>query len=557
MKKVILATTLMTSALSISTQSEVFANETNANDIDVLSQSRKTVLKGKVVNVKSNDVLNVRKEANADSQLMFTLKNGEVVTVLSTESNGWHKIQKDSKTGYVNGRYISTYIETVSETATLTDAINLRRTASWSSDILFTIAKGEKVEVITKGEDWTKIKYNSTEGYAPTSYLDYGTSSGGSANTGNQTPSTPNTPNAPNNGIIETTMIATGKVVKVASNDVLNIRKEANGDSAKVGTLKASQTVSIIAKTSNNWYKVSVNGIEGYVNGNYIEILNSQPGTKYTTTDKVNLRNAKSWSSDSVILTIDKDKTVYVLEKDSDWAKVTYNNTVGYLPTNYIKEVKNEDTTVKPPSTSDKVGKIGTVSVSGSLNVRTGPSTSYSIVSKLYNGDTVLILDESSDGWYKVETMTGVIGWCGGSYIKNIKEGSLPSYGNTTEEKIQSVINVAKQQIGKPYEYGSTGPNSFDCSGLTSYAYKHGAGIILPRNSRDQATAGTYVSRNDLKPGDLVFFNTSGSGISHVGIYIGNDEMIHAPSSGKTIQTVKITASYWSSRYVTARRIIE
>lgn len=549
MKKVILATTVMTSAFAASTQTDVFASEPTVNTVYIANQSRKTVLKGKVVNVKSNDVLNVRKESNADSQLMFTLKNGEVVTVLNVESNGWYKIQKENQIGYVNGYYLNTYNETIIETATITGAINLRKTATWSGEILTVVPKGEKVEVLTKGNDWTKIIYKTFEGYAPSSYLSYGDSN----NQGSQTPSIPSTPG---NSVTETTYVATGKVVKVAANDTLNVRKEANGDSTIVGTLKPSQTVSILKKTSNNWYKVSCNGIEGYVNGAYIEIVNTQPGTAYLTVDKVNLRKEKSWSADSVMLTIDKSKTVYVLEKDSNWAKVSYNNQIGYLPLNYISIIKNENNTTQSPTTPEKTGKIGTISVSGSLNVRKGPDTDYDIVTKLYTGDIVLILEEASNGWFKVETMSGVTGWLNGSYVKNIKEGSLPSYGNTVEEKIQSVINVAKQQIGKPYKYGSTGPDSFDCSGLTMYAYKNGAGIILPRTSKEQATAGTYVSKNNLKPGDLIFFNTSGSGISHVGIYLGNDEMLHAPSSGKTIEITKITLSYWSSRYVTARRII-
>ena len=182
---------------------------------------------------------------------------------------------------------------------------------------------------------------------------------------------------------------------------------------------------------------------------------------------------------------------------------------------------------------------------------------SYSVISKVYSGDVILIKEVSSNGdWYKVETTTGVIGWCGSSYIKDIRNGKLPSYGLSSSEKINNVLKVAKEQLGKPYVFGSTGPDSFDCSGLAYYVFKNGAGITLPRNSKDQATVGTYVAKSDLKPGDLVFFNTSGSGISHLGIYIGNNEMIHAPRSGKNVEIVKITDSYWANRYVTARRVI-
>ena len=178
------------------------------------------------------------------------------------------------------------------------------------------------------------------------------------------------------------------------------------------------------------------------------------------------MRNTKSWSSTAVILTIEKNEAVDVLEKDSDWAKVSYSNKIGYVPVNYIKLVGN-DTGNQNPSVSDKVGKIGTVNTSN-LNIRSGPSTSYAIISKVYNGDTILIKEVSSNGWYKVETTSGIIGWCSGDYISNIREGSLPSYGNTDYEKINNVLKVAREQLGKPYVVVATGPDCVDCSGLTA-----------------------------------------------------------------------------------------
>lgn len=627
MKKVLIATTLMTSVAGISNQKDAFAKEEDIQKeiLNLGRKNRETILKGKVVNLKSGDTLNVREKSNADSKILFKLNSGEIVTVLNKESNGWYKIQKESKVGYVNGNYISTYTETVttpdkSNQAVVTGAINLRKTASWSGDIITVISGGEKVTVISKGSDWTKVSYKGVEGYAPTSYLNFidnensentkpeesniATTTGDvnlrktaswsgdiiavvssgekvtviskdsdwtkvsyknnegyvptsylsfSTSGGNNE----NNSETPSNGITETNMSSKGKVVKIASNDVLNVRKEPNGDAKKVATLKLNQVVDITKKTSNGWYKISFDGVEGYVNGNYIKIIedsNAQDGIKYITTDRVNLRNTKSWSSTAVILTIEKNEAVDVLEKDSDWAKVSYNNKIGYVPVNYIKLTGN-DTGNQNPSVSDKVGKIGTVNTSN-LNIRSGPGTSYAIISKVYNGDTVLIKEVSSNGWYKVETTSGIIGWCSGDYISNIREGSLPSYGNTDDEKINNVLKVAREQLGKPYVYGATGPDSFDCSGLTSYVFKNGAGITLPRTSKDQSTAGRYVSKSELQPGDLIFFNTSGSGISHVGIYIGNNEMIHAPSSGKNVEVTKITSNYWASKYVTARRII-
>ncbi|WP_331766586.1 NlpC/P60 family protein [Embleya sp. NBC_00896] len=97
-------------------------------------------------------------------------------------------------------------------------------------------------------------------------------------------------------------------------------------------------------------------------------------------------------------------------------------------------------------------------------------------------------------------------------------------------------VAYARAQLGKPYVYGATGPNAFDCSGLVQAAYKS-AGISLPRVTTAQFTADTHVSISNLKPGDLVFFY---SGISHVGIYIGDGKMIHAPNPRKSVEISSI-----------------
>ncbi|MEU6082208.1 NlpC/P60 family protein [Streptomyces sp. NPDC047108] len=112
-------------------------------------------------------------------------------------------------------------------------------------------------------------------------------------------------------------------------------------------------------------------------------------------------------------------------------------------------------------------------------------------------------------------------------------EGSSGSYS----AKAEKALAFARAQIGKPYVWGATGPNSFDCSGLTQGAWK-AAGVSLPRTTWDQVKVGTRVATEDLKPGDLVFFYDD---ISHVGIYTGNGQMIHAPKPGANVRTEAIT----------------
>ena len=219
--------------------------------------------------------------------------------------------------------------------------------------------------------------------------------------------------------------------------------------------------------------------------------------------------------------------------------------------------------------TYTKISKVGRVSVS-SLNLRTGPSTSYSKKGSLHKGYVVGIVKQYSNGWYEVKLKGGKKGCVDGSYLKitsgtssDLKNGSSSSTGKednndgtVSSSKVQAVINMVKRQVGKPYVYGAAGPNSFDCSGLTYYCYKNAAGITLNRSSAAQASNGRYVSKSELKPGDLIFFNSGTNRIRHVGMYVGNGQFIHAPSPGKSVKYENLYSSYYVKGYVTARRII-
>jgi cell wall-associated NlpC family hydrolase len=110
-------------------------------------------------------------------------------------------------------------------------------------------------------------------------------------------------------------------------------------------------------------------------------------------------------------------------------------------------------------------------------------------------------------------------------------------------------VDTALAQVGKPYVWGGAGPNSYDCSGLVQFAYA-AAGVSLPHSSSMQSTLGTPVSIADLQPGDLVFFY---SPVSHVGMYIGNGQMVHASTSG---QPVKVVDLAYMPDFNSARRIV-
>ena len=134
-------------------------------------------------------------------------------------------------------------------------------------------------------------------------------------------------------------------------------------------------------------------------------------------------------------------------------------------------------------------------------------------------------------------------------------DSGTSSSTSSNNEKVNKVISLAKGKVGNKYVWGATGPNTFDCSGFTSWLYKQ-VGINIPRVSKDQAKYGQSVNRINLQPGDLLFFNTSGSGVSHVGLYIGNGQMIHAANSKKGVRYDSVTSGYYYNKFINARRVV-
>ena len=122
--------------------------------------------------------------------------------------------------------------------------------------------------------------------------------------------------------------------------------------------------------------------------------------------------------------------------------------------------------------------------------------------------------------------------------------------------KAQQVIDSAFSKMGSPYVWGATGNGGYDCSGLVYAIYVNELGISLPRTSSAQSQVGAQVDRSQLQPGDLIFFNTTGKGVSHVGIYIGDDTFIHANSGSGRVKQNKLSEKYYSSRFVNATRVL-
>ena len=116
-----------------------------------------------------------------------------------------------------------------------------------------------------------------------------------------------------------------------------------------------------------------------------------------------------------------------------------------------------------------------------------------------------------------------------------------------------AALLAAKSRIGASYRYGGSGPDAFDCSGLVAYAYQQ-AGVTMPRTAVQQYALARPVPRRELRPGDLVFFRLSGREVSHVGIYAGDGQFVHAPQSGGQVRTASLDDEWYRERYAGAGR---
>lgn len=272
-------------------------------------------------------------------------------------------------------------------------------------------------------------------------------------------------------------------------------------------------------------------------------------GVGTVTADALRMR-AESNTSSTILATAPKGDQVVVLEDvGNGWYKVDYKSVEGYMSGTYLEVAAQADVTIG-------YGKVATDG--NDLNVRTGPGTDHPRVTSLANG-TVVDITGIDSGWYKI-SHNGASGYVSSDYLTICKD-SAGSRGDDTVSAVSSdlgeqVVEYAKQFLGKPYVWGGNGPNSFDCSGFTKYVYSH-FGYTLNRTASAQLKNGTSVARGELRPGDLVFFYNGkvSTPVSHVGIYIGGGQFIHASTNTYAVQFDSLDSSYYDRTYVYARRV--
>ena len=344
----------------------------------------------------------------------------------------------------------------------------------------------------------------------------------------------------------------------------VHFRTGAGTNYSSMGILDKGVKVSYISE-SGNWTKVEYDSKTGYICSDYLEKgeSNATPtSTMYTTPEiGLNLRKGPG-TSYSVIRTLSKGTAVTVHSSSNGWSKISVNGVEGYVSTSFLSNTNPSTNSSTSNETTSTPTTTMYVTPDAGLNLRKGAGTSYSVIKTLSKG-TAVTVHSSNNGWSNVSA-NGVEGYVSTSYLSSTKpstsgSSSSSSSNSSTSVSVDKVLDFAHQQLGKPYVWGAQGPNSFDCSGLIYYVYKNAANITLPRTSVEQSKFGTTVSKSNLKAGDLVFFDTNGpnnGAVSHVGIYAGEGQLIHASSSSKKIVKVNMETSYWNNTYVVAKRVL-
>ena len=248
---------------------------------------------------------------------------------------------------------------------------------------------------------------------------------------------------------------------------------------------------------------------------------------------------AESNTGSTILKSLDHGTQVEVLTAvENGWYQIAHEGTTGYVSGDYLT-VDAAEAAALPVEELPTYVQITT----SALNVRSGPGTEYEKVGQLGMG-TVAEAVATLDGWYQLES-----GYISAEYAQEIDPSQMGQG--------QAIADFALQFVGYPYVYGGSSPSGFDCSGFTSYIYKQ-FGYSINRTASTQLDNGYAVSRSELQPGDLVMFKKGSTSkrATHVGLYIGNNQFVHASTSSVGVIISSMSEAYYTTGFVGGRRLV-
>ncbi len=265
----------------------------------------------------------------------------------------------------------------------------------------------------------------------------------------------------------------------------------------------------------------------------------SSSGVATTT---VNIRGGASTSASLLGRLVRGQKITVTGHATGDWVKVRFRGATAYMDGEYL------DRTGARPAAPTTLPTAGSRIATAELNIRSGPGARHRVVSELPDGSAIAVTGRYVAGYAEFRHR-GTLRWVSAAYLAESLDGTAAAppgaspiaapapVSGTTRGEI--ALAFGRAQLGEPYVFGATGPNRWDCSGLTQAAWR-AAGISIPRTTYTQVRIGQRVARTDLRLGDLVFFY--GSRPSHVGLYAGNGMVLNAPRPGKTVSYSRISS---------------
>ncbi len=308
------------------------------------------------------------------------------------------------------------------------------------------------------------------------------------------------------------------------------LRMSPSDEAQSIGALSGAETLEVLESTED-WYKVAADGEVGYVKQDYVTLDQTEAQTaakqydhykKATVTSDNGLIVRTSGSKDaSSVGTVAGGEDVIIVDQQNDYIKILYGQdmTEGYVINSGLNF---EGEWVTKNEVHNEIKEIAYKKAEAARKAAEAKAKENARLAAM--------------GYSKKETSSA--------------QSYAPS-GNAS--KGQALVATAKKYLGVPYVWGGTSPRGFDCSGLMQYVCRQN-GISLPRVAASQRNVGRYVSRANLQPGDLVFFGKGGR-ITHVGMYVGGGNMIHAPQTGDVVKIASINSSYRVANYAGAVRV--
>ena len=432
-------------------------------------------------------------------------------------------------------------------TGTVTaDALRLRSQANTNSNILTLAPHNSVVTLLEELDGWYKVSYGDQVGYMSADWLDV-TLTGSEAVVGQCT----------------------------VTADALHVRSGPGTGYASKGLVYKGTALIIQKDCGNGWYQITGAGYSGYVSSEWVKVSGSSGGsnsgsskpigTGTVNTACLNVRSGAGTGYSRVGYLYNGNSVSILADCGNGWYKISYGSGSAYVCAEYITRGDSGNSGGSNSGSND-TKTTGTITADA-LNVRSGAGTGYSRLGLLYKGNSVTILG-SSNGWYKISYKNGVgyvsaeyVSTKGGSNSGN-NSGSNDNNNSSTSSIGEKAVALAKQQLGKPYVYGAAGPNSFDCAGLFYYVFNQ-LGINIARGSSSQYyNSGTFVSEDDMQPGDLVYlfdpkYDYSGGTLptTHVVMYIGNNTVLHASTTSNTVRTDTLYGGYYGNYVVAVKRM--